>query len=214
MASRFLGWAITTKLVDPGLRMTPHRRGTSARMPAAQQDQAIQAVLNHPKDDLPARDRLGAILVLVFGQQIEDVVQMTWDQANLIDEPITLAIGDYPIELPPPLDEPLRQLHTNPAAAQTAAHAANRWIFIGVSPGQHLTAAHLRAKIKGLIATERPAWAPCTSSPSSPRSRSSQRPSATARQPSNGTPPLPRRSTPSTSPRAGSCQAFRCRDND
>ncbi len=34
IASRFLAWAIKTKLVDPQLRMQPHRRGTSPTMSA------------------------------------------------------------------------------------------------------------------------------------------------------------------------------------
>ncbi len=152
IASRFLGWAITTKLVDPDLRMTPHRRGTSPKLPAGEQDQALQALVHYPKDGLPPRDRLAAILVLVFGQQIEEVVRMTWDQADLSSEPITLTIGDYPIELHPPLDEPLHQLHADPAVAQTAAHTATQWIFPGHSPGQHLSAAHLRNRIKTVIA--------------------------------------------------------------
>lgn len=154
IASRFLGWAITTKLVDPDLRMTPHRRGTSAKMPATEQDQILNAVVGQPAgDELSSRDRLAVILVLVFGQQIEDVVQMTWDQADLAREPITLTIGEHPIELHPPLDDPLRRLHAAPAAAKTAAHATNRWIFPGHSPGRHLTASHLRNRIKTLIAT-------------------------------------------------------------
>jgi hypothetical protein len=39
VASRFLGWAIKSKLIDPDLRLTPHRRGTSpkARRPGTDQ---------------------------------------------------------------------------------------------------------------------------------------------------------------------------------
>lgn len=152
IASRFLGWAITAKLVDPNLRMTPHRRGTSAKLPAAEQDRALHALAAQAKHDLPARDRLAAILVLVFGQQIEDVVRMTWDQVDLVADPIALVIGGCPIELHAPLDEPLRQLHAAPAS-RTAAHATARWMFPGSSPGEHLTAAHLRGRIKKLVAT-------------------------------------------------------------
>lgn len=132
--------------------MTPHRRGPARNCLPANRITPCRFWCNHPKDGLPPRDRLAAILVLVFGQQIEDVVRITWDQADLSSEPITLTIGDYPIELHPPLDEPLHQLHADPAVAQTAAHTATRWIFPGHSPGQHLSAAHLRNRIKTLIA--------------------------------------------------------------
>jgi hypothetical protein len=56
-------------------------------------------------------------------------------------------------KLRPPLDGPRRRLHADPAVARTAAHATNRWIFPGSSPGRHLTASHLRYLIKTLIAT-------------------------------------------------------------
>jgi integrase len=155
IASRFLGWAITAKLIDPDLRMTPHRRGTSAKLPAAEQDQALHAVLasSATTEALSPRDRLALILVLMFGQQIEDVVQMSWDQVDLSDDPITLTIGEHPIQLQPPLDEPLRRLQADPAVAKTAAHVATRWLFPGGSLGRPVTAAHLRQRIKTLVST-------------------------------------------------------------
>lgn len=154
IASRFLGWAIGAKFIDPALRMTPHRRGTSAKLPAADQDRALRTVITPSTGNaLSPRDRLAVILVLVFGQQIEDVIQMTWDQVDLTRDPITLTIGEHPIELHPPLDESLRRLHADPAAAKTAAHAGIRWVFPGGLPGRPVTSAHLRQQIKVLVST-------------------------------------------------------------
>ena len=46
ISSRFLGWAITAKLVDRDLTMTPHRRGTSAKFYTEEQDQALLQVVH------------------------------------------------------------------------------------------------------------------------------------------------------------------------
>lgn len=77
IASRFLDWAIRTNLIDPSLKLQPHRRGTSPRLDAAAQTQHVTN-LSHTTDMNP-RHRAAAILILVFGQQVSDIVQLTWD---------------------------------------------------------------------------------------------------------------------------------------
>jgi hypothetical protein len=104
VADRFLAWAIRTHLVAPELKIQRHRRGTSTRMNTADQHHALQRVV-HTKELTP-RDRAAAILVLVFGQQIQDVVALTWDELTITPELVTLRIGDTGIALPAPLDEP------------------------------------------------------------------------------------------------------------
>ncbi|GAA4289132.1 Fis family transcriptional regulator [Georgenia daeguensis] len=151
LASRFLSWAIKAHLVEPDLRMQPHRRGTADKLPSVEQTAAVQAVVHH--DDLTARDRLAAILILVLGQQVEDVVRLTWDDATVTDDLATITLGEAPIDLPSPLDEPLRQLLADPGHGRTAAHPHSPWIFRGHSPGRHLSAAHLRQRLKTVCST-------------------------------------------------------------
>lgn len=150
-ASRFLAWAIKTHLVDSRLRMQPHRRGTAGKLSAAEQTRAVQSVVHD--DDLTARDRLAAILVLILGQHIEDVVRLTWDSVIVTDDEVTITVGTAPIALPSPLDEPLRHLLAEPGHGQTAAHPDTPWIFRGHSPGRHLSAAHLRQRLKSVCST-------------------------------------------------------------
>jgi len=102
IGDRFLGWAINTRLVSPNLKIRRHRRGTSPRMSAHDQDQAVQLVVH--TEELTQRDRAAAILVLVFGQQIEDVVALTWDDVQVSDEVVTVRVGRISIALPDPLD--------------------------------------------------------------------------------------------------------------
>jgi hypothetical protein len=89
----------------------------------------VQRVVH--QDDLTPRDRLAAILVLVLGQQIEDVVQLTWDQASVTEKPATITVGAAPVSLDSPLDERLRRLMDDPGHGQTAAHPNSLWIFRG-----------------------------------------------------------------------------------
>lgn len=105
LSDRFLAWAIKARLVHPELKVRRHRRGTSPpRMSALDQDHAVQRVV-HTKE-ITRRDRAAAILVLVFGQQIEDVVTLTWDDVKVSDEIVTVRVGKIDIALPDPLDQP------------------------------------------------------------------------------------------------------------
>jgi hypothetical protein len=97
-------------------------------------------------------DDFAATLVLVFGQQIEHVVRLTWADVSITEELVSVTLGRTSIALPHPLDEPLRRVDAEPRQGLTAAHPATAWIFRGGSPGQHLAAAHLRNRIKTIIA--------------------------------------------------------------
>ena len=89
MASFCCGrWAINTKAVAPDLSIRRHRRGTSDKLSSSAQEKAVQRVVH--TDELTPRDRAAAILVLVFGQHIEDVVQLTWDDVNVTEELVTV----------------------------------------------------------------------------------------------------------------------------
>ena len=75
IAERFLKWAIKTKAAPSGLTIVPHRRGTSPRLAKPRQDEALKRVIH--EDGLETRDRAAAILILVFGQQAENIARLT-----------------------------------------------------------------------------------------------------------------------------------------
>ncbi|WP_245827727.1 Fis family transcriptional regulator [Sinomonas mesophila] len=151
IADRFLKWAIKTKAAPSGLKMAPHRRGTSARLSAAAQEAAVQQVVH--TDQLPARDRAAAILVVVFGQQIEDVAALSWNDVTVTDELVTIRLGSIEIALPDPLDGPWRRLASDPGHGLTAAHPNSSWVFRGVSPGRHINPSHLRERLRTVFST-------------------------------------------------------------
>ncbi len=148
-ASRFLQWAIKSRLTPADIAMTPHRRGTSPKLGAAEQDRLIQEAIHG--EQLNPRDRFAAILVLVFGQRIEDAVRLTWNDTEILDGLATVTLGATAITLPVPLDQPLRDLATR--QGQTAAHPNSPWIFPGQNPGHHITGSTLRERLKKIFST-------------------------------------------------------------
>jgi hypothetical protein len=131
--------------------MTAHRRGTSAKLSAQQQGQAVQRVVH--SDELNPRDRASATLVIVFAQQIEHVVRLTWDDVTVNDETVSVRLGATEIVLPPPLDEAFRQLAAAPGHDLTAAHPNSNWVFRGHFPGRHIDPAYLRGRLKTVFST-------------------------------------------------------------
>lgn len=132
--------------------MTPHRRGTSPKMTVADQKRAVQQVTH--TSELSACDRAAAILVLVFGQQVEDVVRLTWDDVTVTDDLVMITLGTVEIALPEPLDVPWRELAANrPGYDLIAAHPNSNWVFRGYSPGRHVHAASLRNWLRGVFGT-------------------------------------------------------------
>ncbi len=148
---RFIRWAMKSRLVSADLEVTPHRRGTAPRMPITEQNAVIEKVVHQPT--LHPRDRLAAILVIVFAQRMEDVAALTWDRVTITADAATITLADIPIELPPPLDEPLRALAAGNYNKQTAAHPKSPWLFRGYRPGMHITPTHLRNHLRPVLAS-------------------------------------------------------------
>ena len=147
---RFVRWAIKAKLIASDLEVTPHRRGTAPRMPIEQQNAVIEQVAH--QQTLHPRDRLAAILVIVFAQRAEDVAALTWDQIAITADTVTIDLAGLPIDLPPPLDEPVRALAASRYNSQTAAHRNSPWVFRGYTAGRHITPTHLRSYLRPVLA--------------------------------------------------------------
>ncbi|MGK2874162.1 MAG: hypothetical protein ACSLEW_00765 [Nocardioides sp.] len=148
---RFIPWAIKSRLIDPELTIARHRRGTSPKLPKSEQDAAVERVVHG--DELTVRDRAAAILVIVFGQHIEDVIQLTWDDVTVTDDVVTIRLGKTEFALPSPLDEPIRHLAAAPGNDLTASHPNSNWVFRGYSPGRHIHGASLRSRLKTVFST-------------------------------------------------------------
>jgi integrase len=119
-------------------------------MPIEQQNAVIEKVAH--QQTLHPRDRLAAILVIVFAQRAEDVATLTWKQVTITADTVTIDLAGMPITLPPPLDEPVRTLAASNYNSQTAAHSNSPWVFRGYRPGMHVTPTHLRNLLRPVLA--------------------------------------------------------------
>jgi integrase len=147
---RFIRWAIKARLIRSDLEVTPHRRGTAPRMPIEQQNAVIEKVAH--QQTLHPRDRMAAILMIVFAQRAEDIAALTWKQITISADKVTIDLAGLPIELPPLLDEPVRALAASNYNNQTAAHPNSPWVFRGRRPGMHVTPTHLRNHLRPVLA--------------------------------------------------------------
>jgi hypothetical protein len=90
---------------------------------------------------IPPVDRVGALLVLLYGMQLTRIVALERTQVNAGPERVTLTIGKNPIELPDALGEAVTDL------LNQSRHRSDRWLFVGRNPGAPLTAGALRGRL-------------------------------------------------------------------
>lgn len=155
IVDRFLNWAMGNRTAPTGLKVPGHRRGSSTKLGATDQDAVLGGVVDG--DSLSARDRAAAILVLVFGQQLEKVVALTWDDITVTDDLVAITLGTFAIACNDPLDAPWRELLAHPGHDKTAAHPNSNWVFRGRSPGQHINAMSLRERLRRRVFSTRAA---------------------------------------------------------
>lgn len=149
--ARFLRWARAAKITNPDLEVPRHRRGTAPRLGHAGQKVALDRAVT--ASEISARNRLAAILVLVFAQPVERIVALRWDHIAITDHDVTVDLAGTPIRLDEPLDATVRELAADPQHARTAAHPDSPWIFRGSMPGAHITAMHLRQELRPLFSS-------------------------------------------------------------
>lgn len=152
IAEHFLKWAIKAKAAPAGLAIIAHRRGTSPKLDKTGQDEALNRVF-HAGGKIEARDQAAAILILVFGQQAENIARLTWDDVTVTEELVSIQLGTIQIALPDPLDAPWRELAANPGHNLTASHPSTTWVFRGTFPGRHIHPGHLTTRLSKLFST-------------------------------------------------------------
>jgi hypothetical protein len=161
LVSRFVGWAVEAQLVSRDLTVTPHRRGTSPRLGAADQQSAVQRVIHG--DELTPQDRLAAILVIVFAQQIEDVARLTWSDVTLTEDLATITLGASAIVLPSPWTARSGRSPTPPRSSRRQHTLAARGSSSATYPGGTLPPHPCGSGSPGCSRPGRHAWGPCTS---------------------------------------------------
>ncbi|MGO2616131.1 MAG: hypothetical protein ACTH9B_12810, partial [Brevibacterium aurantiacum] len=92
--------------------------------------------------DMHAATRVAGLLVLFYGLPLTRISSITQSQINADSLPVTLTVGNDPIELPEPLgDAIVRQLGL-------ARRRSDSWLFPGRVPGRPLTAGPLGIRLR------------------------------------------------------------------
>ncbi|WP_041254098.1 hypothetical protein [Frankia sp. EAN1pec] len=99
-------------------------------------------------DSIDIVDRVSGLLILLYGQPASRIVALRTDAVSIGSQGTQLSLGLTPLDLPPPLDDLIRQLltrrHGFTAVGRTTDHP---WLFAGGSPGRPLSAGRLVARL-------------------------------------------------------------------
>jgi hypothetical protein len=89
-------------------------------------------------NELPLDLRCAGLLMLLYGQRITDIVQLTHDRLVVQDAGIYLTLNRQGVHLAPPIGALLVELleTREPSPLGRAAHAPPRWLFPGHRPGR------------------------------------------------------------------------------
>lgn len=123
-------------------------------------DQERHRALHQLIDDgsLDPRLRFAGALVLLLGQPLTRICALRHDDLTIHDGRVYAQLGPAPIELPSPIGALALELRDRAAGLNRAAAAiASPWLLPGRKHGEHLTAEHLRIRLKALGITTRPA---------------------------------------------------------
>jgi hypothetical protein len=90
-------------------------------------------------------------LILVFGQRVRDVAALRWNSVEVLSDVVRITLGASPFALPPPFDQPFRDLDAGSRTHNTAAHPTRKWVLRGFRPGQHIDPSYLAHKLAPLV---------------------------------------------------------------
>ncbi|MER8036580.1 hypothetical protein [Streptomyces hydrogenans] len=96
-------------------------------------------------EDVTVADKAAGLLALLFAQGSFRITALTAADTEFPGDEVTLRLGKIPVQMPPPLDGYLRTLHAEAMARDTAAE---RWLFPGRFPAQHLSTGRLTRRLR------------------------------------------------------------------
>ena len=100
-------------------------------------------------DSLATVDRVAGQLVLLYGQKVSRIIQLTIDDVTEADGLVQLRLGRHPLVIPDPLDQLILQLVDNRRGQAAVGHTDDHhWLFAGGVPGQPLHPQVLAKRLK------------------------------------------------------------------
>ncbi|MBU3864964.1 hypothetical protein KN815_13020 [Streptomyces sp. 4503] len=143
----FLRWAMRSKHT-PTLTV-PHR-STSNPAPIAQHQRLALLRQAMNREDVPRRDRVAVILVLLYAQPLTRVVRLSTDDILQEDGEVLVRLGDPLSPVPEPFAGLMLTYLNERPNTMTATNPEARWLFPGRRAGQPMTSDTLELRLRRL----------------------------------------------------------------
>lgn len=144
--NQFVRWAMRSHLA-PDLRT--HRQPARSEPSTYTEDELwdhTRLLLEADTIELPVR--IVGLFALVYAQPLDHSVHLTRDDVQIISSSITIRFGSTPVRIAEPVAALLRQQVAAPPRRGFAT-GNSRWLFEGMMPGEHLSAAYVRLRLAG-----------------------------------------------------------------
>jgi hypothetical protein len=146
--SPFLTWAHDRRLIGD---VRAPRREASEPGDAIDSDVHWNAISDLLHDDrTPLELRVAGLFVLLFGQQLTRITQLTVDHVHCGPVSVEVRFGKTLIVLPPLLDDLVRDLLHVRGHSSLPTSQSRTWLFPGAAPGRPLTAGNLGRRLREL----------------------------------------------------------------
>ena len=141
---RFINWARDTGLNGALNVTTPPQGLPSVTMSDTERWEHVELLLH----DTTIRHyvRVGGLFMLLFAQPLTTICAMKSSQIEVSDARVLVTFLRTPVEMPPPLDELIREQMAQRGQASYASRHT-QWLFPGGSPGRHLTTENIRRQL-------------------------------------------------------------------
>lgn len=141
----FLTWAHDTGLTGPV--QAPIRTSTQpvVTLSDAERWRQVHTLLHDTRIRLYSR--VAGLFVILYAQPLARVCRMRAEQIDIREDgTVTAAFDTFPIELPEPLDQLVKDQLARRGQASYASRP-DRWLFPGGHPGAHLATENIRAEL-------------------------------------------------------------------
>jgi hypothetical protein len=147
-AGNFVRWAARQRLTPVSLPAVRWNGPSRALDDDARWDAARRLLHD---DTAGTRDRLAALLVLLYAQPVARVARLTKAQVAASGDTVQISLGPAPITLPEPIASLARQLlDGRQGHATTGAGSPSPWLFPGGHPGRPVSSGRLGQSLKDL----------------------------------------------------------------
>lgn len=140
----FVRWATSSRLAGDLAIHERAARNSGSTMTEEELWRATDLLLYD--EDVELEVRVAGLFVLLYAQILGRAVSLTRDQIDVTAERVTVQFGATPVVLDETVGDLVRrQLSAEPRRGYAAGQSD--WLFEGLSPGRHMTAAYIRLRL-------------------------------------------------------------------